>query len=194
MTPPIDRQFLANVLVIIGVCVGAWMLIVEPKMVELAKLETEIAEHKAAPTISPELIQAAAQRNARTTARVEDIMASNRMADDSSEFYGLIMDLADRHQVQIKSMQPKPSTKSTVEPPFRVMRIDLAVEGEFERIAAFLDDIHDIPAFTKPLSLTLSPTMTNDMRAVTASFSCGVLSFTIPPTLANAGATTDAKR
>jgi Tfp pilus assembly protein PilO len=194
MTPPIDRQFFANLVIIIGVCVGAWMLVVEPKIVELAKLEGEIAESKAAPTVSAELISAAAQRTARTTARVEEIAASNRMAEDSSAFYGLVMDLGDKHGVQIKSMQPKPSQKASADAAYRVMRIDLAVEGRYEKVAAFLEDVQNIPAFTKPLSLTLSPSVLDDERAVTAAFSCGILSFTIPSTLTSSGGTNDAQR
>jgi hypothetical protein len=104
------------------------------------------------------------------------------------------MDLADKHSVQIKSMQPKPSAKTTIDTPFRMMRVDLAVEGDYQKVAAFLDDVHRIPAFTKPLSLTLSPTTIEDEHAVTASFSCGVLSFTIPSNLLAAGGNDDAKR
>lgn len=179
MNLPIDREFIAQAVIVMAVCVGAWMFVAKPQAQELAKVEHEVAAAVASTApLKPATIEAAAKRMDSSKRRLEEIEAFNQFADDSSKLYGMVMDLADIHGVQVQSLQPS-AVKLASDAPFTMMEVDLIVEGQYESVAAFIDAINQIKAFIKPVSLQMTPTSAQGQPRVTAAFGCGVLSFTL---------------
>jgi Tfp pilus assembly protein PilO len=191
VNPIIDRTLFSHLIVIIGVCVGAWVWQVQPRMKQLGMLQQRIeANQSTSSAFTAQAVEAAAKRLDAAKLRLAQIEASNSLADDSSRFYGLVMDLADEHGVQIKSLQPRTSNKVAADATVLVTRIDLSIEGAYKDVANFLAAMSNLPAFTSPLSLQLTPNIINNKPLVTANFSCGLLKFPIPQSLTSlAGAT-----
>jgi Tfp pilus assembly protein PilO len=138
-------------------------------------------------------IEAAAQRMGALKLRMADIATYNQLAGDSSRFYGLVMDLADAHGVQVQSLQPGSIKQSTDEKQVSVTRINLSVEGEYQQVASFLDGICNLNAFIRPQTLQISPTRSSSKDLVDVTFSCDVLSFVIADSLAGLGEQDHAK-
>jgi len=185
MSVLLDREFIVQAVVILAVCLGAWMMAVQPKVRELARLEQTIAENSpAAGAINQQTVQDAAARMNTVRQRLTQIDAANRLASDSSKLYGLVMDLADTHGVQVQSLQPGAmQKKSPTETQVSVMRLDLTVEGSYENIAGFLEAVNDLDVFIRPNSLQVAPTRVNGKALVSATFGCDVLSFAMGDTL-----------
>lgn len=180
-----DREFIIQALIIFAVCIGAWMIAVQPKVRELSRLEQTIAENSpAAGAINQQTVEDAAARMGSVRQRLTQIDAANRLAGDSSKLYGLVMDLADTHGVQVQSLQPGAvQKKSSTESPVSVMRLDLMVEGSYENVASFLEAVNDLDVFVRPNSLQIAPTRVNGKPLVSATFGCDVLSFAVGDTL-----------
>lgn len=195
MNLPMNREFLAQVAIVLAVCVGGWMMLVKPKVDEVAKLERELAEHTtlASSSMNRQSIEAAAQRMGALKTRMAEITAFNQLAGDSSRFYGLVMDLADAHGVQVQSLQPGSVKQSTDEKQVAVTRINLSVQGAYENVASFLDGICNLNAFIRPQALQVSPARSSSSDLVDVTFSCDVLSFVIADSLAGLGEQDHAK-
>ena len=189
----VDRTMISHAVVILGLCVGAWMWQVQPRMKQLAELDRQIEENqKAKSAFTAQAVEAAVKRLDVAKLRLEQIESSNDLASDSSRFYGLVMDLADANDVQIKSLQPQASQRATTDASAQVTRIDMSVEGRYANVANFLDDISELPAFTMPISVQLTPTVIEQQPLVTANFACAVLKFSIPHNLDSLAGATDA--
>jgi Tfp pilus assembly protein PilO len=131
-------------------------------------------------------MEAAAKRMESVRQRLKEIEASNQLGGETSRLYGLVMDLADTHSVQIQSLQPvagKPAKDDLV----TMSKIELVVEGSYENVAAFIEAVHRLNAFIRPLSLQLTPRTIDGQPGVTAALGCGVLSFALADALAQPG-------
>jgi Tfp pilus assembly protein PilO len=177
---------------VLAVCIGGWMMLVKPKIDEVANLEGILAEHAtfASSAINQQSIEAGAKRVAAMKTRLEQIESFNQLAGDSSRFYGLVMDLADAHGVQVQSLQPGSVKQSSEEKQVESTRINLTVEGTYEKIAMFLDGICNLDAFVRPQALQVSPARASNGNAQTveATFGCDVMSFAIAGSLNDMGA------
>lgn len=198
------RDLLAQTAIIMAVCIGAWMMLVKPKMDQLARAAQELREKKAAASnpMNQQAIEAAAKRMSGIRTRLADISACNELANDSSRLYGLIMNLAQANAVHVHSLQPgtilgapsKPSA-SADECQVKVNRLNLMLEGSYEDVAMFLDSLCSLEAFIRPVNLHLNPARRNGANSVEAHFGCDVLSFTFSPALAElAAAATQGER
>lgn len=188
MNIAVPRQLVAQAIIVLAVCVGAWIIVVKPKAAELVQLEQTISESTAAlSSMSPETVENLQRKIASVQKRVAQVKLHNQLAEDSSRLYGLVMDLADEHGVQVQRLQPGSGLKKpNSESPFGSMKIDLTVEGRFSAIATFLEQITNLEAFIRPVSLQITPTTTADGASIaTAEFGCEVLSFTLADALVN---------
>jgi Tfp pilus assembly protein PilO len=184
-----SRQFIVQSVLALGLCVGVWMITVRPKIDELIALERTIAE---APGLSgpfsSQTIEQAAKRMNVIRDQVGQISARNRLADDTSRLYGLVMDLADSSGVQVQALQPGGTrTSMAANAPLSATRLDMTVEGPYENVAKFLDSVISLDAFIRADSLQLAPTKTNGKSLVSATFDCNVMSFKIDEALTNPG-------
>lgn len=192
MNSYVDRQMFSHLVVILGACVGAWMWQVQPRMRQLTDLNRRVQENQSAKSaFTADAVDMAVKRLDFAKLRLVDIEASNALATDSSRFYGLVMDLADANHVLIKSLQPRSGQLAPADAKVLVTRIDLSIEGQYSDVAKFLSDVSDLPVYTTPVSLQLTPTVVGRKTLVTANFTCGILQFPIPESLATLAGVND---
>ena len=194
MNLPIDREFVAQMVIVLAVCAGAWMMLVQPKQAELAHLQTQLAESgHASQLASEDGIQTLAAKCAAFKKRLQDVHRRNTVVDDTSSLYATIMRLANEHHVHVQAMQPTPPRDLGKQQAVRVARLEMTLSGPYEDVARFLDAVADIDAFIRPATLDLIPINDDQMRSVSARFGCEVLSFNIDTLLASGGEATDAQ-
>jgi Tfp pilus assembly protein PilO len=177
----IPRELAAQAVIVLAICIGAWIAIVKPRAAELVQLEQTIAESQTSlSAMSPETVENLQRKIASVQKRVAQINLHNQLADESSRLYGLVMDLADEHKVAVQRLQPgQELKKANSESQFASMKLDLTVEGRYESVAAFLEQITNLEAFIRPVSLQITPTTVDGTPTATAEFGCEVLSFAL---------------
>ncbi|MCI0363377.1 MAG: type 4a pilus biogenesis protein PilO [Phycisphaerales bacterium] len=177
----IPRELAAQAVIVLAVCIGAWIAVVKPRAAELVQLEQTISESSSSlNSMSPETVENLQRKIASVQKRVAQVKLHNQLADDSSRLYGLVMDLADEHRVQVQRLQPGLELKkANAESQFAAMKLDLTVEGRYEAVAAFLEQITNLEAFIRPVSLQITPTTVDGTPTATAEFGCEVLSFAL---------------
>lgn len=188
MSHPFDRSFIAQAAIIGAACFGALAIVIRPQEAEIARLESEIESHDADQAAKqhqslPEL----AARLAAFHDRVSEIAARQATASDTSKLYGMLTELAGRHGVHVQNMQPGTSQQNGGKDEFRISRVEVAVDGPYENVAAFLDSVTTLPVFIRAESLQLTPTLLGGKRSVTARAGFDILRFEIPATLAGLG-------
>lgn len=184
MNEMFDRKLIAECATLLAVCLGAWLLIVRPRMSTLAELEAKIEEARSDPARqSRQTVEQLAATLDEVRSEVREITRQNELGRDSSRMYGLIMDLGKRHHVSVARLDP--GTQGAGDDPAVVKTgWSMSVSGRYRQVASFLDGILSIDGFVRPGSLTLSPEGTAGENAlVTAQFSCEALSFEIPEAL-----------
>jgi len=180
-----DRRMVAEFIILLAVCVGAWMMIVEPKAAELRELEASVAAVEQNPAMNNHgAVKHMASRLDDVRDRARAIARQNEFGRDSSRIYGIIMSLAKEHGVTVDRLDPGASRgggagANTVQ----VSSFDLRVQGRYEAMAAFLSAIENVDGFVRPMQLTLTPRGTVGNESVEARFMCEALTFTMPEAL-----------
>jgi Tfp pilus assembly protein PilO len=178
-----ERKLLVEIVIMLGVCFGAWMMVVQPKRARLNELHTTIAEAQSDPVHQSRLsIERMAAHLATAREDVERLRARNEIGRDSSAMYGLIMGLAKEHDVTVQRLDPG-SRSSTSDDTMDVSSFHMSVDGKYKQIAAFLDDVVNIEGFVRPGSLNLTPRGLEGSAMVSANFDCETLSFRLPDAL-----------
>ncbi len=187
------REFGTFALIVLAVCVGAWMLLVKPKADEISKIQQTIAEQKqaAANPMNQQVIEEAAKRTQTMKARLAEVTSCNTLANDSSHLYGLIMDSADAHGIHVQSLQPSGAKQTIEEGNFESVRLIMSVDGPFEKVAEFFESVCTLNAFIRPVKLQLIPSQLPGQTTVEANFECDVLSFGLTSALADMGGSTN---
>ena len=170
------RELIAQAAIVLAVCVGAWMMLVKPNIDELARLEQQASATSPSETVNQQSVEDAARKISTLKDRVRHIQTFNELANDSSRLYGIVMDLADTHGVQVHSLQPGSAKQTENDGKITLTRITLGVDGEYERLAAFLDAVCTVNAFIRPVTLQIDPARANQ-TGVQATLTCDVLSF-----------------
>ncbi|MHC5112886.1 MAG: hypothetical protein ACYTGP_00495 [Planctomycetota bacterium] len=185
MNEVFDRRMVAEFIILLAVCVSAWMLIVEPKVSELRELEVSIAEAGQNPALQNQgAVQHMAGQLDRVRDRVRSIAQQNEFGRDSSRIYGLIMSLAKEHDVTVDRLDPGASRPMGADAEtLQVASFDLRVQGRYASMAAFLDAIENVEGFVRPIRLTMSPRGTMGEELVETRFTCEALTFTMPDAL-----------
>jgi len=183
----IDRETIAQVVIILALCLGGWMMIVEGRIDELAELGATIAEATANPLLEQEgtLDEMVGQLDG-VRGRLHRIEKMNGFARDSSRMYSLIMDLAEEHGVVVQRLDPGsgPRRSEAEETAVSVTTFDMTVTGGYEQIASFLDAVASLTGFVRPVALTLTPRQDDSGERVEARFACEAVSFALPDALA----------
>ncbi len=110
--------------------------------------------------------------------RLKEIEDRNAIAGDSTRLYSVIKGLADDYDVVVRRLVGRaqsPSAGSTI----MVNRIDLMVEGEYERVARFVAAVEGIDGFMRTASLKISPMQHDGQSLVTAQFTCEARQFPV---------------
>jgi len=193
MNLSLDRKFVIETLVILGVCFGAWMFIVGSKRTELRELEVTINEAKQNPLlINATSVERMADQFLDIGERVEEIENQSSFGQDSSHMYDLITQLATEHNLIMHRLDPG-TRDGASDSPVQRSTFNMRIEGTYRHVANFIDAVGGIDGFIRPVSLGLTPT-TDGAGMVQALFSCEALSFTVPEVLASARGIHDAQQ
>lgn len=194
MNLPIDRDFVARLLIVLGVCAGAWLVFVQPRQRELSRLERQLVEAtQSSSQTSQEGLEALANKFGAFRQRLQEVNRRNAVAQDTSSLYATIMRLAGNHQVRVQGMQPVPPRDTAVPQAVRAARLEMTLSGDYDNIARFIDAVAKIDAFIRPSSLEVIPLDDDRSRNVSARFGCEVLAFNVDSALASGGDAADAK-
>jgi len=184
-----DREFIAQLVIILGLSLGGWAMFVHPKASKLDQLQSVF--HTVPPGTSPTgdgAIERLADMLGDGQQRISAIEYRNKLAENVTLLYGMISDLGARTNVTVQSLTPVPRPHATTERGFRATRIDMVLEGGYESIAAFVETVQGLPGFIRLVGLTIKPAGEVREGLVTANFSCEVVRFDVPVTLNELGA------
>jgi Tfp pilus assembly protein PilO len=185
MSASMHRETFSHGVIIAAVCIGAWMLFVQPKVRETAELEAQLAAaNPDAGGITQTDIEAAGRRMAQIKQRLAAIQESNDLSHDTSKLYGLIMDLAGKHGIAVQTISPGARQKGREDYGMTLTRIEISAEGRYDHVAAFLDAVANIGGFLRPVSLSVAPLSDGPTGAVIVRYGCEALTFELPPALA----------
>ncbi|HRP62244.1 MAG TPA: hypothetical protein PK400_03015 [Phycisphaerales bacterium] len=192
----LNRELIAQAVVILAVCVGGWLMFVQPRMEEINRLESIIAQHQLEPEHAAQLggldqatVEYIAAEASALRERVRHIEQANALGHDSSHLYAVMMDLARQNGVFVHTLHPGSAGRTTgpASQPvtgMQVRQISMSVQGTFEQIASFLDSLNTVPGFFRPASLMLMPQADDQGHvAIVANLSLEVLSFIVPDAL-----------
>lgn len=193
MNDVVNRDLLAQLVIVLAVCVGGWMILVQPAAQKLAEIESAIDQSKVAATgLNQDGIEKLAGRMDDLRQRVRAVERRNHLNADSSHLYGQIMNLAREHEVTIRRLQPGSGRELSSDGLTGRTNIEIAVEGDYQKVAAFLSVVGKMDGFIKPVSLIISPRqgeMGEDLTS--ALYTCQALNFTLSDALSQLGGPVD---
>ena len=185
MIANLDRAMIVQFLIGLALTVGGWLFFVQPRLDELRRLETAIAESRARTSLLGTAASDQLAQQARLLrAQVAQIDGKNTVASDSAVLYARITSLAKQHDVLVQSLQPLTSPTPSGETGVVVSRIDLTIRGGYEQVAAFIGALDAFGGYIRPASLLIAPARIDGEAAVTARLGCDALSLALPPELA----------
>ena len=183
MSSTMHRETVSHAVIIAAVCIGAWMLFVQPKMREVVELESTASLAKSEEgAISQADIEVAGRKMAVIRRQVEQIQAGSLLSRDTSKLYGLIMDLAGKHGVAVQTISPGATIRNE-ETGVSQTRIEISAEGRFEHVAGFLDAMDQIDGFLRPVSLTMVALSEGPAGSVIVKSGWEAMTFELPPAL-----------
>jgi len=177
---PIDREFITQTLIALGACLGGWMFFVQPKAEAINEVQANIQKLRAQTASAGRLsIEDIARQAPALRERSSEIEARGAFAEDTSQLYGRIMDLAKAHDVQVRNLRPG-DRKFGKDKKVTVTRIDMTAQGEYEQIAAFLDSLNGIGAYLRMTSVQIAPTKQVGGTGTVMQLGFEVLQFHLP--------------
>ena len=186
MNIKLDRQLVSEIVIVLVVCVGGWIMLVERKITALHELEATIDQNTSQLMLADDGgIQRMAARLNGVRDRVRDVASRNRFAQDSSRLYGVVMDLAERHDVSVAHLDPG-GRKGPNAPMAKldVRRFHLTGEGTYFAVADFLGTVDQVEGFLRPVMLTVTPKRDAEESLVEFRFDCEAVSLELPQALA----------
>jgi len=178
---PINRELIAQLIIALAVCVGAWYFLVRPKVTELNTIRSAIAQHQMNGSGSQsDPLVALAQRAVTLRSRIEQIQQQNALTHDTSDLYATVQSLAEKHNIEIIQLQPGADAgRRDAESLVTRREIRMSVLGSYENVAAFLEHFNDARVFIVPVSLTVSPVQRDDQPLVQVNLTCEALQFSV---------------
>ena len=185
MSTKIDRQIMTQIIIIVAACVGGWMVVVDPKLSEINKLETEKARAAQNTTLADRTqIERLAKRLQKVRLRVNEIDQRNRFGRDPSQMYGLVLDLADQHGVVVRRLVADSGTGASKDDTVdQVTTFHMMAEGTYQQVAVFLNAVDKLKGFVRPVSLAIRPIRNGERAHVSGEYSWEALSFKMPKVL-----------
>lgn len=191
----VDRELFAQLVIAITVCVGGWMMLVQPQARKLQQVEATIAAARSNPLLTDQhAVEQMARELQVTRDHIRQIIDRNHHSNDSSQLYSLIMEAAARTDVAIQQFDPSATqTKDRAADQLRITVLEMGVTGTYENIARFTDAVSKLDGFIRPVTLSVRPMPgSNSATMAQARLSYEALSFNLPPTLAQLAETNNA--
>ncbi len=179
-----DRGVIVRFVVGFGLTVGAWVFFAQPRAVELERLEKAISEfHEQTSALGIAASEQIARDAQIMRMQLDQISARNSVAKDTSILYGQIKELAMRCDVHVKQLQPTPERPNQRNDIATISKVDVTIQGEYQRIAAFIDSLNEFGGHVRLNSLHLSALPSRSQELVNVRLVCDVISFKLPETL-----------
>ncbi len=183
-----DRDVVAQLLIILAISIGGWLMFVHPKTKKLEDLHRVLnATTDSGAPLGDEAIAQRARHLSDGRHHAKALVNLNRLAENTTLLYGLFNQLGARHRVVVQSISPGSEGKTTPDGRYTANRIDMTLHGRYADVANFLDGVGELSGFVRPVSLTLKPEGDGADPAVLATFSCEVLRFEPPEILREIG-------
>lgn len=181
-----DRNVFAELTIAVAICVGGWMLCINPQVQELRELEDKIVAATASPMLSSQqAIEKMARRMQEVRMRVAAIESHNRLMRDPGRIYDLIMKQAEERQVTIEQLSPTSSRgNGEQQGPVQMTTYNLRVLGPYEGVVAFVRSLDEIEGFIRPVTLTLAPTPQEKLDLIEGRITFEAAVFELPKVLA----------
>lgn len=180
----IDRNLVVRFIFGFSLTIGAWIFFAQPRAAELNRLEKAVSEFHERTSV---LGIAASEQIARDTQamrlQLDQISARNYVSQDSSSLYGQIKALAKLCDVQVQQLKPTPERPNLRNDMVTISKVDMTIEGEYERIAAFIDSLNEFGGHMRLNSLRLGALPSQSHELVNVRLVCDVISFKVPETL-----------
>ena len=180
MSLTIDRELLIQVVVVLGSCLGGWMLLVQPRVEKLHAIEAQIIEDRSKASGPSDVgVIRIAEYAPKLYARADAIDFKSRTARDSAGLYRMMMNLAQENNLRVRNIQPRVD-RGTVDETVSSTLVDVSVEGPYDRLASFLSALDGVGAYIRVESLRITPRDVGDERTAVMQLGCAVLSFRLP--------------
>ena len=184
----LEREFVAQLVIILGISLGGWILIVHPKVKKIDQMQSMFD------SVSPgddELTDYEIEALARTLSeggtRIRNITYLNKLAENSTLLYSMVSDLGAKCDVAVRSLTPGSRTTHQAEAGYSATRMDMVLEGRYENVAGFVNLVQNLPGFIRPISLMIKPAGEEPDSVAVANFSCEVVQFALPEELMKIG-------
>lgn len=186
MNASVTKDLISQIVVVMGVCIGTWMLFVEPRAAALAEREAENAVDRALLMAADfDRLRKVASRAPEIRESAAEIHARSALARDSAALYSRIMQLAQNQNILVRNLQPRAADSGNAD--VLATRIDMKIEGDYEQLADFVESLRSVDAYLRVVSLSLVPIDSDEVKAATMQVSCEALAFRIPPELLRLG-------
>ncbi|MCZ6834814.1 MAG: hypothetical protein O7G85_03485 [Planctomycetota bacterium] len=183
-----EREFIAQLVIILAVSLGGWMMLVQPKARQLHEMEAVfLAVTNNSSEYSDVALQDLADMLTDGRQRIDEIDERNKLAENTTLLYSLISGIGADNDVMVQSLTPGTRVIRTGVTDFSSTRIDIVLEGKYEKISQFFQAIRDLPGFIRPFSLTMKPAGEVGHDLVVVNLSCELLEFPIPENLNDIG-------
>ncbi len=180
MSVTIYRELLIHAVVILGSCLGGWMLLIEPKVEQLHAIEAQIIEDRSKASARSHVGDIRiAEYTPRLYVRADEIDAKSRTARDSAGLYSMMRSLAQENNLKVRNIKVRGDLGKVGEP-VSITQIDVVVEGKYERLASFLSALDGVGAYTRVQSLRITPVVVGDEHRAVMQLGYEVLSFRLP--------------
>ncbi len=185
MRLPIDRDSVVQAFIVLSLCVGGWMFLVEPGAQQLRELDAISKQQRLiAASLDYENLRASADMAPMIRRRTRAIFAAGHYSTDSSALYDRITSQSKVYDVQVKNLRPGIERQmGDKQHSFVVTRIDMTVEGDFERIAMFLEAMDEIGAYLRAVSVQIAPSKGGGDSSTVMQLGFEAIRFDLPESL-----------
>ncbi len=181
MQAALMRQVAPHLAIATALCIGAWMILVQPRLDKLSA--TESARAQSSVRLTPEQQWQLVEHLEDIDAWLDQCRAQSELVQDSNRLYSNIMKLAEGRGVQIIRVQPatprsgvRSHRKSQTDAPVDAAHIEIVARGRYETIAAFIEDVASQSLFIRPRSLEIAPASDGPPPTIHARLMCDLLS------------------
>ena len=185
MSLPIDRDFVVQAFIVLSLCVGGWMFLVKPGARELRELDANITDQRRnAVSLDYGSLRESADKAPMIRRRARAIFAAGNFSTDSAALYNRITAASKEHDVRVKNLRPGVEREmGNKGRRFVVTRIDMTVEGDYERLATFLGAMDEIGAYLRPVSVQIAPSKSEGGSSTVMQLGFEAIRFDLPESL-----------
>lgn len=185
MTGAFNRETIVHVVIAIAVCVGGWVMVVDPMIAEVKELEATVAEVSGQinPDEQSNLTRIVNQLKSFHS-RIEQVVSFNRLSKNPPQFYEAVMALAQKHDVVVDRLvanSVEQGDQSTAVD--QVTTCKITVEGSYGQVGHFLRGMDELDGFVRPVALSVTPVDDVEAGRVRANFDCELVCFLLPDKL-----------